>query len=212
MSAVAVLPRILGSLLYYSPVTPQAQQIMPQIAELPTLLDWQHSDIIAVATEKLTTRLPELVPVCSLEPLSNDAESLSATFAKLFEGSDHLDAPPWGSVYLTEENLIMGESMLAYCEFLASQGLAVDTEMNEPSDHFGLMMFALAYFMESENDEAVQTLLSVYLLPWAPRYLALLQVADDSGFYESLAIIANEFLTEVAEAYEVKAVPCHLYL
>jgi len=187
---------MLGTLFYYPPTSEQASGVIASLAELPVLLDWQDPDLIDKATQCMGTF---------------DPEQLTYPFSLLFEGQGHMPAPPWGSVYLDQENLLLGETSLAYRRFLATNRVALDTELNEPDDQFGLMLLAMAYFMETENDDAVVELLSIHLLPWAGRYLALVGEADDTGFYRALAEIAKAFLEEVAQAYEVTAEPRQLY-
>lgn len=196
MSAVAVLPRMLGTLFYYSPNSEEAKGVIPELSELPELLDWQNPSMIEDAAEHM----------CSVESVN-----LLYQFSLLFEGQGAMAAPPWGSVYLDRENLLLGESAQAYRKFLTSHQVELDTDLNEPEDQFGLMILAMAYFMETENDDAVVELLGTHLLPWSGRYLALLAEADESGFYRALAVVAEAFLNEVADTYEVTAEPRQLY-
>ncbi|MFK0569719.1 Tat proofreading chaperone DmsD [Endozoicomonas sp.] len=196
MSAVAVLPRMLGTLLYYSPNSEEAKGVISQLSELPELLDWQNLSLIEEASDRM----------CSVEP-----EDLPYQFSLLFEGQGAMAAPPWGSVYLDRDNLLLGETAQAYRQFLKKNQVKLETSLNEPEDQFGLMILAMAYFMETENDEAVEELLSTHLLPWAGRYLELLAEADESGFYQALAVVAEEFLSEVSAAYDVIQDTVRLY-
>lgn len=170
--------------------------MIPELSELPELLDWQNPSMIEDAAEHM----------CSVESVN-----LLYQFSLLFEGQGAMAAPPWGSVYLDRENLLLGESAQAYRKFLTSHQVELDTDLNEPEDQFGLMILAMAYFMETENDDAVVELLGTHLLPWSGRYLALLAEADESGFYRALAVVAEAFLNEVADTYEVTAEPRQLY-
>lgn len=196
MSAVAVLPRMLGTLFYYSPNSEEAKGVISQLSDLPDLLDWQNPSMIADAADHM----------CSVESVN-----LLYQFSLLFEGQGAMAAPPWGSVYLDRENLLLGETAQAYRQFLTAHQVELDTDLNEPEDQFGLMILAMAYFMETENDDAVVELLGTHLLPWSGRYLELLAEADESGFYRALAVVAEEFLNEAAAAYEVTAEPRQLH-
>ncbi|WP_020580857.1 molecular chaperone TorD family protein [Endozoicomonas elysicola] len=196
MSAVAVLPRMLGTLFYYSPNSEEAKGVISQLSDLPDLLDWQNPSLIEDAADHMG---------------SVESVNLLYQFSLLFEGQGAMAAPPWGSVYLDRENLLLGETAQAYRKFLISHQVELDTDLNEPEDQFGLMILAMAYFMETENDDAVVELLGTHLLPWSGRYLELLAEADESGFYRALAVVADEFLKEVSEAYEVTAETRQLY-
>ncbi|MGI2028985.1 Tat proofreading chaperone DmsD [Endozoicomonas acroporae] len=196
MSAIAVLPRMLGTLFYYSPTSEEAGSVIAELAELPALLDWQNPSVIEEAAAQL----------CSV-----DIAELTYQFSLLFEGQGSMPAPPWGSVYLDRENLLLGETAQAYRQFLRANQVELDTDLNEPEDQFGLMILTMAYFMEIENDDAVVELLGTHLLPWSGRYLELLAEADESGFYRALAVVADEFLKEVSAAYDVTAATHQLY-
>ncbi len=187
---------MLGTLFYYSPTSEEASSVISELAELPALLDWQKPSLIEEATARL----------CSA-----DIAELPYQFSLLFEGQGAMPAPPWGSVYMDRENLLLGETAQAYRQFLRTNEVVLDTDLNEPEDQFGLMILAMAYFMETENDDAVVELLGTHLLPWSGRYLELVAEADQSGFYRALAVVAEAFLKEVADAYEVTVEIRQLY-
>lgn len=187
---------MLGTLFYYSPTSEEASSVISELAELPALLDWQNPSLIEEAAARL----------CSV-----DIAELPYQFSLLFEGQGAMPAPPWGSVYMDRENLLLGETAQAYRQFLRTNEVALDTDLNEPEDQFGLMILAMAYFMETENDNAVVELLGTHLLPWSGRYLELVAEADQSGFYLALAVVAEAFLKEVADAYEVTVEIRQLY-
>ncbi|KEI70554.1 hypothetical protein GV64_07220 [Endozoicomonas elysicola] len=187
---------MLGTLFYYSPNSEEAKGVISQLSDLPDLLDWQNPSLIEDAADHMG---------------SVESVNLLYQFSLLFEGQGAMAAPPWGSVYLDRENLLLGETAQAYRKFLISHQVELDTDLNEPEDQFGLMILAMAYFMETENDDAVVELLGTHLLPWSGRYLELLAEADESGFYRALAVVADEFLKEVSEAYEVTAETRQLY-
>ncbi|MCG3730177.1 TorD/DmsD family molecular chaperone [Vibrio cincinnatiensis] len=176
---LAVVPRVLGSLFYYPPHSEPAlyaQQDLPYLAEH---FSWANP----VQIHTLCQALPEP----QLEQ-----------FSLLFEGIGEMPAPPWGSVYLDPERIVMGESTLAYRQFLQQHGIEVQLANHEPEDQFGLMLLALAHFLEQEQDSAALTLLTDHLLPWADQYLQQLKSAcSETDFYYGLAIIAECFLTQL---------------
>ena len=198
MSAIAPLPSILGSLFYYAPESEEAQKMIPLLSGVPDLLPWTDADAITKICASFTE-----VPINA---------GLSLTYSTLFERQGYIPAPPWGSVYLDKENMIFSDSTEAYCRFLEKHELVLNTTKNEPEDQFGLMLFTLGLLMESESYDATVELLTIHLLPWAYRYLALVKEADESHFYGPLAELAEHFLQEVQAAYEITPQPVELFL
>ncbi len=198
MSAVALLPRIIGTLFYVSPESEEAQEMISQLSGVPELFPWSD--------------LPALNNICQSFGAVDINAALIYAWSTLFERQGEVPAPPWGSVYLDKENMLFSDSTDQYRAFLEQHELALNTPENEPEDQFGLMILTLGVLMESENDEAAIELLSTHLLPWAYRYLELVQKMDKSQFYEPLAKLADHFLREVQMAYDVTPKSLELFL
>jgi TorA maturation chaperone TorD len=179
---IAIVPRVLGALFYYSPEQTEAQNALRDFAQLPQSFAWRDPQKI----EALVNSLPPM----------NDG--IAHDFSILFEGQGKMPAPPWGSVYLSVDNIVMGASTLRYRQFLETLNLTLVSKLNEPEDQFGLMLFALAKLLEKENDTATIQLLEEYLLPWCFRYLSLVVEYDLSNhFYSVIAQIAAIFLEDL---------------
>ncbi|MBK5142973.1 Tat proofreading chaperone DmsD [Budviciaceae bacterium BWR-B9] len=188
------IPRIIGACFYYPPQT----ALIAVLPDLVTLFPWPQPESVRQQTERLT---------------EFDAETLMHDYSMLFEGIGVMPAPPWGSVYLERENLLMGDSTLNYRQFLAQQGMVTNTDNPEPEDQFGLMLMAFAYLLESDKPAAAQQLLSEHLLPWAERYLTLVQASDtEQDFYPQLAEIARLYLQTLQQQLNVPVEAKELYL
>lgn len=196
MSSAAVLPRILGALFYYSPQRPDIHALIDCLHTVPSLYPWRDPAHI--------TRLCENWPAV-------DDDELAWQFSVLFEGQGDMVAPPWGSVYLEKDNLLMGETTASYREFLRTMGIAFDGEQNEPEDQFGLMLLACSAFLERDNQHAANTLLTHHLLPWASRYLALLQDNTLSPFYARLADITRLYLADLQQQRALQPIDTRIY-
>ncbi|MDR0587910.1 MAG: molecular chaperone [Burkholderiales bacterium] len=197
MLSVTTLPRILGALFYYPPTSEESQQLIPALADLDRLFDWQDKATVKHQAKTLSSIRPE---------------DIGYDFSVLFEGQGHMTAPPWGAVYLQQDHLLMGKSTQHYRDFLAQCGIGVATRMEEPDDQFGLMLLAFACLLEKGADDAAQTLLSDHLLPWAFRYLELLQEAKtEHAFYPTLARVAAEYLASLKTVYRLQVKPATLY-
>ena len=192
------VPRILGACFYYPPHSDGVQRLILTLPELADLFPWPDAD----AVRKACSSIHQI-----------DPESLVYDHSILFEGQGVMPAPPWSSVYLERENLLMGESTLAYRDFLASQGMVTDTQNPEPDDHFGLMLMAFAYLIEADKPESAARLISEYLLPWAERYLELVkQTETEQPFYPVLADVATVYLSRLKEQMNLQVSPAVLHL
>lgn len=181
MSPDVVLLRILGALFYYSPERPEAKAFFDCLPTLPELYSWPDPALIASQ--------------CASWPLPDDDE-LAWQFSVLFEGQGEMPAPPWGSVWLERDNLLMGETTAEYRAFLRSQGITFNSRQSEPEDQFGLMLLACSALLDAGKDAAVNQLLEVYLLPWGYRYLERLQDNTVSPFYARLAAVTTRYLQD----------------
>lgn len=197
MTSAAVLPRILGALFYYSPERPEVKALIACLPTLPSLYAWADPQTVS--------------PLCENWPDAAE-DDLNWQYSVLFEGQGEMVAPPWGSVYLEKDNLLMGETTAGYRAFLRSYGLAFDGQQQEPEDQFGLMLLACSAFLERGNRQAAMVLLEQHLLPWAPRYLALLQQNAVSPFYARLAQIAGLYLQDVKQQQALNPVERRIFM
>ena len=192
MEHISTIARILGSFFYY-PLTHETNR--------------QVCQMIADSEDQDDSPFAELLKAVE----ADGADDLAMDFQQLFEGCEVMPAPPWGSVYLDKEQVIFGETTVAYRRFLADKEMSLDTGMREPEDQFGLMLMAMSKLAEAEDSEAIKALLSVHLLPWAPRYLELMQKNANTQSYQLLGAMAEQWLAFIAEELAVTAVEKKVY-
>ena len=192
MEHISTIARILGSFFYY-PLTHETNR--------------QVCQMIADSEDQEDSPFAELLKAVE----ADGADDLAIDFQQLFEGCEVMPAPPWGSVYLDKEQVIFGETTVAYRRFLADKEMSLDTGMREPEDQFGLMLMAMSKLAEAEDSEAIKALLSVHLLPWAPRYLELMQKNANTQSYQLLGAMAEQWLAFIAEELAVTAVEKKVY-
>lgn len=189
--------RILGAFFYYSPQSDTLQNVYPVLSEIPQLHLWEDPDQIQAISASLAQTEPD---------------DIAYDYSILFEGQGTMPAPPWGSVYLEHDNTVMGESTAAYRNLLESKGLVTDTGIREPEDQFGLMLMAISALAEQGEDQAIVELLEQHLLPWAYRYLALVQQTQtENPFYPNLAKITEIYLTDLQQQLELTPIPVELF-
>lgn len=187
MSQLALLPRLLGNLLYEYPDSERNQVIIGQCEQIKVLFDWKEQSTI----DSL---------INALENAKQDLNHYS--FSVLFEGQGKMVAPPWGSVYQTVDNTIMGDSTDAFHRFLDQIGMDVDLH-RQPGDHIAIMFWAMASLLEAEQDDELMILLEQHMLPWAYRYFELLAENDQSVFYATLAQMCTVFLKQIEEELQL---------
>ncbi|MGQ8817672.1 Tat proofreading chaperone DmsD [Serratia sp. NA_13] len=191
---IALTGRVLGVLLYAPPESVDGQQLLATLSESEWVKEWPYGD-----AEQLQTAAALIASGIEDE----QEESLAEAYQRLFVGPDTLPAPLWGSVYLDKENVLFGNSTLRLRRWLRSNGIDAQHDRNEPEDHIGTLLMMVAWLAEEHQGGLVEQLLTKHLLPWAPRYLELLQANAQHPFYQGLAQLAQ--LTLSAWAAECSA-------
>jgi len=143
------------------------------------------------------------------EPERDDPE-----FHRLFVGPGRLVAPPYESVYTSEDGLLMRDSTLLVKAFYLEFGLAEREDHREPPDHLAMELEFYAYLQAQLLDayrsgdpgqaarwlEAQRRFLSEHLGSWIAPFSKRVIEGSRSPFYASLAA-----LTKVAVAAEKQA-------
>lgn len=190
MNTLNIVLTVLGRNFYERP-SRRNPEIRESIELLPDMLNWPDRTKI----EGYIQGLSEI-----------NLDELEYQYSVLFEGQGHMTSPPWGSVYLDPNNIVFGPSTHDYRLFMEENGLSIDLGHKEPEDQFGLMLLALSKLLERSKDEASLKLLTEHMLPWAYRYLELLESNELSSFYAQLAKITKELLILLQNEFELEVV------
>lgn len=138
----------------------------------------------------------------------------------LFIGIGMPLVPLWGSVYLDEENLLMGKSTYELETFLSRAGLGITIKRREPLDHLSLALSAVSIFLvrlteQSKNggdaEPELRELLETHLSPWVPRCLELLAEQAQTPFYRAIGELTATMLSGLSEACGAERVKQTLY-
>lgn len=137
-------------------------------------------------------------------------EYLKVDYARLFVGPYNLMAPPYGSVYLENERLLMGNSTADVQKRYEEAGLDVATGFKDAPDHIAaeleFMHFLIFKEMEAINQGDVknivnyflnqQSFLEDHLGAWMSEFAG--NVADNAKtpFYQNLARATEAFITD----------------
>lgn len=125
-------------------------------------------------------------------------------YDRLFVGPEHLPAPPWESVYRSEERLVFNRPTLQVRARYRKEGLAVE-HPGTPDDHIGLELLFMALLAErrAEGDIgaglAQREFLECHLLKWAQSFCSDLFVVAATDLYRGLALLTDGVLVQDRE-------------
>ncbi|GAA5186831.1 TorD/DmsD family molecular chaperone [Ferrimonas gelatinilytica] len=141
----------------------------------------------------------------------DDFDAIERDYYQLFVGPGGMAAYPWGSVYTDKENLVFGDTTLAWQQFCQQQGLTFELDHNEPQDHIGLILAVLSQLFEQGDETAIMTLLSDHLLPWSHRFTEAVTTQAHTGFYRGFGQLTALLLADWQQRLEVTPAPLTLY-
>lgn len=137
-------------------------------------------------------------------------QSLKRDYYRLFIGPGAMAAPPFGSVYTDKDNLLFGETSIAFLNFCKSHDIELHTEDGEANDHIGLMLGLLSHLLQHRPD-LVCTYLGEHLLPWSARLFELVRKEAVTEFYRNLAELCQITLNQLAHSLAIKPIHRQLY-
>lgn len=195
---IALSGRVLGALFYCEPDSPACCDIVAQLGSGSWMAQWPYGSD------------NQLASIAQLLMQTDENETLEEAWQRLFIGPYALSAPPWGSVYLDKENVLFGDSTLKLRHWMAQQQVEITLDQEEPEDQFGLLMMMSAWLAENQPTD-LPDLLTEHLLPWANRYLDLLQSNAGHPFYQGVAQLAALTLTYWQYELQVRPTVAELY-
>ncbi len=142
------------------------------------------------------------------QELDDVLTQLLEDYSNLFIGPGHLLAPPWESVYLTEERLTFGEPTIEIREFYLRHGLEYTKKNSEPDDHFGLEMEFMSKLItkqiqelqcgqveETDRLEREQLLfLEKHVMKWVNEFTDDVFNHSNSPFFKGLALLTRGYI------------------
>ncbi|GIU12784.1 molecular chaperone TorD [Shewanella sp. c952] len=146
-------------------------------------------------------------------------QALKLDYAQLFYGPGEPNAVPWGSVYLSERQLLNDKTTLALKAFYQEQGISFELDTNQPVDHIGLFFAVLdqmfSLWAQTEDSETIErsciVLLQQHLLPWSGRCLALINEHAKTDFYRAIALLTQAFLDQLIVRLNMLPMTTRLY-
>lgn len=179
---------LLGTLLMQSPKSGPVAEAAKGLCDMDLENEWPFGS---------SSELAEAATLLE-EARSYSLERLDREFHHLFVGPNHLDAPPWGSVYLDAESVVFGDSCIELVRWMRANGIALhESDSREPADQIGRMLVLLSWICENEPVLA-DDYLELHLLTWAPKYFRRLKTAANDPFYRALAILSAITIKDIA--------------
>ncbi|HHV64095.1 MAG TPA: molecular chaperone TorD family protein [Peptococcaceae bacterium] len=142
----------------------------------------------------------------------NDSEKyyldLRKDYQALFEGPGPLLAPPWESVYLSEEKLMFEVQTFQVRHCYRKYGLRIEKYGKEPEDHIGLELQFMGVLAGKSLDllqenkstefsmliEEQRDFLQTHLLKWVDQFAQKVQKGSTTDFYKGLALFLTWYL------------------
>lgn len=113
----------------------------------------------------------------------NRLNALWGEYIPLFE-TGAVEAPPYASVYLTAEGLVMGHEAFAVKNFYTLAGYGINEEGKELPDHLGVELEFLARLAHDQNLELMDDFRQKHLLPFLKEILPRIKAVKRRVFFE----------------------------
>lgn len=135
---------------------------------------------------------------------------LNIDYAKLFVGPFNLPAPPYGSVYLENQRMVMGNSTVDVQKRYQEAGLTVDAKFKDAPDHIAaeleFMHFLVFKQMEAAGEGDAdgfiscllmqQSFLEEHLGAWISEFTGNIVNNAQTSFYKNLALATEAFVKD----------------
>jgi TorA maturation chaperone TorD len=198
--------------------------------QTPTMAQLEMLDSFTLFNNYFTARqnsvaissIVRLSSICQY-PDENTLKALESDYQQLFIGPQDLSAAPWGSVYLHPNKEMFDDSTVEVDNFYRRHGLLLDTGMNEPADHIGLMFAFLAWLFSRDLDaryhhpssktwqNVMGEFVGHYLLPWSGHFLALMEKNASTAFYQQIAVLAQAVISDITNYCSATRKPAIIY-
>ncbi len=205
-----------AQLLAFLYQSPPSLELLEELAQLNLSPEWPFT-----TDANSASAFDDIEKALSEQDLEDLRQTLRDEHMLLFIGAGMPLVPLWGSVYLDEENLLMGESTFALEDFLAQTGLRVlQLDGREPLDHLGLILSSIHALLlrltspaenKDQTEAQIKELLQIHVNPWAWRCLELLAERAASPFYQGLGKLTAAMLDSLSSVCGAGQVERRIY-
>ena len=135
---------------------------------------------------------------------SETLEKTTFDYTRLFLGLEKTLAPPFESVFLSEEHLMFEKQTLAVRSFYERYSLQVPARNNIPDDHLGYeLQFAALLcdrFVANSHEKGVRdalTFLDTHPLKWVDEWVSRVMKYGETDYYRAMALITQATLRDL---------------
>ena len=154
----------------------------------------------------------------SQDGITRDAlVELNMDYLRLFGGLGAVKAPPWESVYFSEERQLFQDRTRDVRARYEHLGVFPQKETNEPDDHIAFEFSFVAHCaalelqaIEQGDERAIiaigiarRDFLALHLLQWGQKWSELAFDYAETDFYRGMVLLARGGLAELAQSYDV---------
>ncbi|MDR8525475.1 TorD/DmsD family molecular chaperone [Shewanella fidelis] len=127
---------------------------------------------------------------------------LQLDFNQLFIGPGKMKVPLWGSYYLSEDNLLCGQSTQKLQQFTDNLGIKINTidGDNQPIDHLSLVLQLVQYTIKQNKTHEHKVIIADHLAPWAYRVAELTMEHAQTDFYLGWGLLLKDYLDVLIES------------
>jgi len=130
---------------------------------------------------------------------SFDRDELAANYTRLFINSPGgVPAPPYASVYIAGQGLLMQDGHSQAYNFYQRAGLE-PVSREEPCDFLAMELFFLAELLERDDFLLLSEFLNTHLNKWVPVFVQKVQSAETDSFYSLLSWLTLFYLRKLSE-------------
>jgi TorA maturation chaperone TorD len=135
-------------------------------------------------------------------------DALAVEHARLFIGPFQLVAPPYGSIYLDDAKMVMGDSTARVGAFYHNCGLQLAEDFHELPDHFAVELEFMSFLAFKQREAEVsgnsnevariislqQEFLGKYLMSWLEPFTTAIITDAEAPFYQAIARCTATFI------------------
>lgn len=168
----------------------------------------EYFDQIQKCAAEVYPHLASLGEELKSSAIAAELEPLQVEYARLFVGPFHVEASPYGSVYLEENKRLMGESTIAVRKFYQKYGLELADDFSELPDHIAAELEFVYYLLFNQikalddgrlNDagnfrSGVILFLEHFLAPFTLGFTEKIKEHSEESFYTKLGELLQQFI------------------
>lgn len=130
-----------------------------------------------------------------------DLTELEYDFNRLFVGPNKLEASPYESSYLNQDNALMQRETLAVRSFYEMAGLEVAKKNTDPDDHLALELEFVCYLLEQglEDESSLELykeFLKKHLFVWIPTHVFVVNRKTTNSIILGISMLLEGFINE----------------